>query len=207
MEPLFRGRLVLPDRVIFGRLHHMRSPAGGSGKNATNSLAIMPGPAFDALCEAMLATRPWTDEEATARRLRAWAETYLKTGSLNPGDADGAAEVAAELHVLAQREELDDGSAVGATFFMVHNVSLGRPAGREDRVKDTFHGDGIPARSMRQYRSQPDGWDRVKRRIQRELDIAGLMRGGRSEAAARRWLQRNPDKHARDAPAARQRAG
>jgi hypothetical protein len=36
--------------------------------------------------------------------------------------------------------------------------------------------------------------------LQYDLDVAGLVRGGRSPSAARRWLERHPDQHAKDAP-------
>jgi len=45
----------------------------------------------------------------------------------------------------------------------------------------------------------------LEHQVQYELDLAALVRGGRKLAATRRWLERHPGMHAKDAPPPRRR--
>jgi hypothetical protein len=129
--------------------------------------------------------------------------------------ADGAAEVAIELAVIGRAiNSPTDAEAVGIVNLMLQNVALGRGAREYDTLRD--HIRGVPARTLRRYRQIASeaggdpGLDALPiyfESLQYRLDLDGLVLAGRSPAAARRWLERHPGKHASDAPPPRRKPG
>lgn len=165
------------------------------GKNST----FVPSPAADALVQRVEALLPWQDVAAVRRMLAAWSTEY--TGSSI--DELRAHDVAEHLALIGRSTDLpgaDDAAAIA--FFMLGNVARGREAAEYDLLRDTVK--GWPARTLRHYRHLHGGIDGLGRflehRVQYELDLAALVRGGRKVAAARRWLERHPGMHAKDAP-------
>lgn len=181
-----------------------------------DAAGIVVGPGPKELLSLLQELRPWSDERLVAKRLRSWADWYWGVGALTPRDADGAAEVAAQLSIWGRATNTpDDQQALGIAFLMVRRVARGRPPTGVDPVSDYVH--GYPPSTMRRWRkvardSAVDGHDDgglslALERLQRELDLAGLVRKGYALANARAWLRRNPGKHARDAPPPRRRRG
>jgi hypothetical protein len=172
---------------------------------------IVPNETAVALAEVVLKHRPWRDENAFAADLRLWARKHWGHGSLEPRMADGASEVASELSVIGRASNPPtDAQALGMTNLMLRNVALGRGPRQYDTLRD--HIRGVPARTLRRYRQQAregggdagvDALPIYFSNLQYRLDLDSLVLGGRSLAAARRWLQRHPGKHASDAPPAR----
>lgn len=167
-----------------------------SGKNATDDdYAFMRTEAFDALDRALDATRPWAVRAATEKALDSWIGLYRP----NLAGHGWHVEIAGHLQRLGSGRNTPDHVAMTAiTLHMIANA-----AARGD-VADL--GDGLdlivnPRRTRRDDRArQVDPAAYRLARIQQDLDIAALVRGGRQPQAARRWLRSNPGKHAVDAP-------
>jgi hypothetical protein len=164
------------------------------GKNATNELA--------AILERL---RPWTDRTAMERALRQWTQAH-GWPDLHGREAD----VAQDLYRLGG-EVTADGiwnaappdteTAAGITAFMLRNVAAGRGATEYDLLGDSVK--GVPRRTIRHYRHVHGGVKALGAffaSLQYDIDLAALVHGGRSEAAARRWLERHPELRAKDAP-------
>jgi hypothetical protein len=176
---------------------------------------LVPNEAATSLATAVATHRPWQKEDSFAAALRSWATWHWGEGSLDPGLADGAGEVAAELAIIGRATNPPtDSQAVGIVNLMLQNVALGRRPREYDTLRD--HVKGVPARTLRRYRQlareagEDPGLEALAiylTRLQQRLDLDALVNGGRTEAAARRWLERHPGKHASDAPPARQRRG
>jgi hypothetical protein len=164
---------------------------------------FVPGEGSLALADLVVSLRPWRDEQRVSSALRSWATRYSGEGSLDPGLADGAGAIAQHMRALGGLlEPLDDGSMLSITFAMLQNVARGRDPTEQDLLVD--HVVGIPARTLRRYkqRARESGENPLHLflvALQYDLDVAGLVRGGRSPGAARRWLQRHPGQHAKDA--------
>lgn len=165
------------------------------------------------LATAVLSNRPWQEEDEFAAALRRWATQHWGEGSLDPGLADGAGEVAAELAVIGRATNPpSDAQAVGIVNLMLQNVGRARAAREYDTLRD--HIKGVPERTLRRYRQlareagDDPGLDALPiyfASLQYRLDLDAMVNAGRTEAAARRWLERHPGKHASDAPAPRRK--
>jgi hypothetical protein len=176
---------------------------------------MVPSEAAVSLAIAVIRHRPWRDEATFGAALRNWADEHWWEGALEPRLADGAAEVAAELAIIGRASNPpSDAEALGIVHLMLRNVSLGRGPREYDTLRD--HIKGVPARTLRRYRQRArraqrdpglDALPLFLESLQYRLDLGALVRGGRTEPAARRWLQRNPSRHASDAPPPRQRGG
>jgi hypothetical protein len=123
------------------------------------------------------------------------------------------ADVAVDLEKIgAQWIPLPDAESVtGMTAFSLVNVAAGRAPGDTDMLRQVVK--GIPASTARRYR-QLHGPNEtalfaylghLNRR--RQMDLYRLVKGGRTKAAARRLLERNPGKHFEDLPPPRQPRG
>jgi hypothetical protein len=95
---------------------------------------------------------------------------------------------------------------VGIVNMMLQNVGRARHAREYDTLGD--HIKGVPERTLRRYRQlareagKDPGLDALPiyfSSLQYRLDLYALINAGRTEAAARRWLERHPGKHASDA--------
>lgn len=178
----------------------MRGVGEQRGKNST----FVPSPGADALVQRLEALRPWQDVAAVRRMLAAWSSEYTDT----PVDELRAHDVAEHLAQIGRSTTLPDPDDAAMTaFLMLTNVARGREAAEYDLLRDTVK--GRPARTLRHYRQMYGGIDALGRffehHVQYELDLAALVRGGRSLAATRRWLERHPRMHAKDAPPPRRR--
>jgi hypothetical protein len=146
--------------------------------------------AWDALVELLRETRPWTAEPAVAKHLEAWAAGDVGL----PECLDVAAELAGIGRLPDQRAS--SATALAAlTFDMLHNVQLRRPPWELGSLGDV---PSLPARTRRRHRAEGIAYHR--QRTRRKRNLRELMQGGRSESAARRWLQRHPGQGPRDAP-------
>jgi hypothetical protein len=164
-----------------------------------------------ALAELIVSLSPCKDEEQVARGLRAWANEHWGEGALEPGLADGAGQVAEHMRLLGMLESPPtDSQMLGIAFHMLRNVAAGRGPTDYDLLGD--HIVGFNPRTARRYKQRAraaglnpglDALHQFMASFQYDLDVAALVRAGRTPAAARRWLERNPGKHARDAPAPR----
>jgi hypothetical protein len=77
---------------------------------------------------------------------------------------------------------------------LLHNVLLRRPPSKLSSLIDAR---SVPARTRRRHRAEGMIY---YRRLLRERVLREVMNGSRKEAAAWRWLLRNPGKRAQDAP-------
>lgn len=165
---------------------------------------FVPSEASLALADLVVSLRPWRDERRVASALRSWANSYSGEGSLDPGLADGAGAIAQQMRELGGLvEPPDDGPMLSMTFGMMRNVAAGRDPTEYDSLGD--HVVGFPARTLRRYKQRAREAEENALRLflaafQYDLDVAALVHGGRSAAAARRWLERHPGQHAKDAP-------
>jgi hypothetical protein len=101
---------------------------------------------------------------------------------------------------------------LGIVFHMMRNVAMRRAPTEYDLLGDIVR--GVPDRTLRRYRQRVreaggnpgvEALGDFMESLQYDLDLAELVRTGRSRAAARRWLQRHPGSHAKDAPPPRSR--
>ena len=144
--------------------------------------------------------RPWTDEAEVARVLARWGEGRKGCEKL----ADGHyREVAYHLRLIGRsRTPVTPEHVDGIAFFMIHNLVSDREV--TDYGDGFQHIKGAPSertrRRYRKYFGSQAGWQWMRDSLQYDMDVAGLVNGGRSPAAARQWLLRNPGKHAKDAP-------
>ena len=176
---------------------------------------LVPNDAGLALADLVVSTRPWANERVVAVALRSWAERYTHAGTIDSGLQDGASDVAAEMRLIGRwADPPSNADMIGITFHMLHNVAVGRGATEYDLLRD--HLVGVPERTLRRYRQRVrDAGGNVgveplhdfMASLQYDIDVAALVHQGRTPAAARRWLERHPGKHAKDAPPPRQRRG
>ena len=147
--------------------------------------------------------RPWQDEAAVAAVLEEWGTGRKGCEDLRNGHYR---EVAFHLRLLGRSAEPPTTEQIdGIAFFMIHNLVSGREV--------TEYGDGFEfiigapsERTRRRYRQlfgSEAGWQWMRDSLQFDMNVAGLVKGGRTPAAARRWLERHPGLHAKDAPPAR----
>jgi hypothetical protein len=182
-------------------------------RQAVEDAGMVPSEAALKLLGALIATRPWQDENRTARAIRDWADHHWGEGSLTPRQTDGAADVAGGLSELGRlAPPLTDAQILGAALFMLRNVARSRAPTEDDPLRD--HVVGLPARTARRYRQHAreaglhpgrGGLGLYVRDLQYDIDLAALVHGGRSVHAARRWLERHPHARAKDAPPPRPR--
>lgn len=166
-----------------------------------------------ALAELIVCLSPWKDEERVARGLRAWANEHWGAGALEPGLADGAGQVAEHMRCLGMLESPPSaGQMLGIAFHMLRNVAAGRGPTEYDSLGE--HIVGLNPRTARRYKQRArdaglnpgiDALHLFLASFQYDLDYSALVRAGRMPGAARRWLERNPGKHAKDAPPPRKR--
>lgn len=182
-------------------------------RQLVDEAGFVPSSPMLALAHLIESLSPWTDEEQVSRLLRGWADDHWGDGTLEPGLADGAAQVAEQMRFLGSLPEPPSaGQMLGIAFHMMRNVAAGRGPTEYDSLGD--HIVGINPRTTRRYRHRArhqglnpglDALHLFMASLQYDLDVAALVRGGRTPGAARRWLERNPGKHAGDAPSPRQR--
>lgn len=177
--------------------------------------------ATDKMRQTLDRLRPWANERMVALALREWMQSSLwdhdaETGERIPlrlGDElerDAAAKIAAELHDIGQwAPELKPEQILGAIGFMLRNIVAGREATDYGDGFEVVSGPGAPSARTRQRYASAHGsnavWAWMRESLQYDLDLAGLVHGGRTKGAARRWLERHPGKHAKDAPPPRVR--
>lgn len=171
---------------------------------------IMPGPASEELLTLVVELRPWAKEAAVTARLRSWADRHWGPGSLTPGNADGAAEVAEVLSLYGRAiDPPDEVTALWVTFAMLRRVANKRPPTGSVPVTDYVK--GYPTATTGRWRRRArigfddGGLSLAFERIQREVDLGTLVAKGYTKPNARAWLQRNRGKHAADAPPPRRR--
>ncbi len=167
-------------------------------------------PADDALVELLDGLRPWQDEAAVDHALRDWA-------TARGWSIRDASEVAQELRSLGRYDALhieqrgvpdaglDPESIAGIAAFMLVNVARGR--GATDCGMDAIV--GLPERTRRRYIAThgihaDTAW--MDAHFVYDIALAALIRGGRSEQAARAWIRRNPGRRYTDAPPPRRPA-
>lgn len=184
-------------------------------RQLVDDAGFVPSSTTLALAHLIESLSPWTDEKRVSRSLRGWANEHWSDGVLEPGLADGAAQVAEHMRLLGSlREPPSTGQMLGMAYHMMRNVAAGRGPTEYDTLDD--HIVGINPRTARRYGHRArqaglnpglDALHLFMASLQYDLDVAALVRGGRTPGAARRWLERNPGMHARDAPSPRQRRG
>lgn len=182
-------------------------------RQLVDEAGFVPSDAALAVAELIVSLSPWTDEERVARGLRAWANEHWGEGALEPGLADGAGQVAEHLRLLGMLESPPtDSQMLGIAFHMLRNVAAGRGPTEYDSLGE--HIVGLNPRTARRYKQRAreaglnpgiDALHMFLASFQYDLDYSALVRTGRTPAAARRWLERNPGKHAKDAPPPRRR--
>lgn len=151
--------------------------------------------------------RPWQDEATVATELANWASGRRGSEGLGPGHYR---EVAANLRYIGRSSPVQTTEEIdGIAFHMLRNVMAGREATDYGTSFEFILNKDVPSpRTRRRYtkaHGYMGGLRWMTEQLQYDLDLAALVRGGRSEAAARRWLERNPGKHAKDAPPPRKR--
>ena len=171
---------------------------------------VLHSPADDALVELLDGLRLWEAEAAVDHALRDWANA--RGWSIRD-----ASEVAQELRSLGRYDALhieqrgvpdaglDRESVAGIAAFMLVNLARGRAA--TDYGMDAIV--GIPDRTRRRYIAThgihaDTAW--MDAHLVHDIALAALMRGGRSEQAARAWIRRNPGRRYTDAPPPRRPA-
>jgi hypothetical protein len=134
-------------------------------------------------------TRPWSSEVEVARGLLRWAGDDV--------DKFVCADVA---HWLAEIGRHDATGSDLVMALLTRDLLLTALRGWPLREFEWLYefGAALPARTRRRHRT--DGMGYVRSRARRERTLRALVLGGRTESAARRWMQRNPGKPAKDAP-------
>lgn len=149
--------------------------------------------------------RPWHDEAAVATALATWASGRRGSERLGPGHYR---EVATHLRFIGRGTPVQTTEQIdGIAFLMLRNVMAGREAMDYGTSFEFIHG-APSARTRRRYTQRHGyggGFAWMSEALQYDIDLAALVRGGRSKQAARRWLERNPGKHAKHAPPPRRR--
>lgn len=165
-----------------------------AGGEAAARLRHNPGNAeLDAALDDL---RPWRNRAAVRAVLTAWWQTRIPGSHLDPG---GVEEVATYLSTIASATDLPDAETIGgAVAFMLVNVAQGRDPADGDWLRRTVK--GISPRTARWYHAKYRGdgmadffaWANAGRHVG---DIRGLVAGGMSKAAARKYLERHPGEH------------
>lgn len=172
-----------------------------------DAAGLVPSEGAFALARLVVSTRPWRDENLVASALRDHAGRYWPDGVLDKGLADGAGLVAEQMRAISLAGQVSDENMMGIMFGMLHNVARGRQAAAYDLLGDVVR--GVPKRTIRRYKQRVreaggnpglEALGAFLKSLQFDLDVAELVRRGRTPAAARRWLERHPTKHASDAP-------
>jgi hypothetical protein len=145
-----------------------------------------------ALVGILRGLRPWTRSDVVRNRLHAWTRANVD----RPGCQDVADEIA-RIGRAANLLEWSDDLVADVVHEMLHNVSAGRQPW--EHLGGSLLDDTSLPRSTR-YRHREDGMDYLYQRRSREATLRALVVAGRSEAAARRWMQRHPGKRAGEAP-------
>jgi hypothetical protein len=183
-------------------------------RQTIDAARLVAGPASEELLALLQELRPWANETRVATRLRGWANRHWGENSLSPSDADGADEVAQVLHDFGQDPDPpDDRTVLALASAMLRRVARKRPPTGADPITDNVK--GYPLSTTTRWRkiardAAPNGIDDgglsvAFERIQRELDLDGLIRKGYTRPNAWAWLERNRGKHASSAPPPRRR--
>jgi hypothetical protein len=172
----------------------MKTAGSGTSRNPAKMRQVA------AFHDSLNRLRPWQEEAATAAVLTFIADNRLRAGHYR--------EVASYLRQIGRSDpELRAQQAAGIAGFMLGNLAAGREAtdygGGWDHVVGPDDEPLVPRTTRRHYQ---DVWHWLRESLQYDLDLAALVNGGRSKVAARRWLERHPGKHAKDAPRPRKRA-
>lgn len=136
----------------------------------------------------------------TAAPSRIWQKPL---DPLSSADIAGCLAQLGRLDLDRNPELGSDATVVGIVWHWMANVVRGRGPLEYDLLGD--HIRGFRKRTMRRWRRQTGGTSLAPamERIQRDQDLVGLLRKGYSIGNARRWLQRHPRQHAKDAPVSR----
>lgn len=190
---------------ISGMIPIAQRPDGGLLMPREVIEGFMPGRTLDELVAIVREGRPWQDQPRVATEFVAWSRRHWQ----KPLDPLSSADIAGCLAQLG-RLDLDrnpelgsDATVVGIVWHWMANVVRGRGPLEYDLLGD--HIRGFRKRTMRRWRRQTGGTSLAPamERIQRDQDLVGLLRKGYSIGNARRWLQRHPRQHAKDAPVSR----
>lgn len=153
---------------------------------------------------ALYGLRPWRNRPEVRAVLTSWWQTRIPGSHLDPG---GVEEVATYLSTIGGLVDGEGRSATdpanaetigGMVAFMLVNVAAGRDNADGDWLRRTVK--GIKPRTASWYHAKYRGdgmadffaWANASRH---RGDIRGLVAGGKSMAAARKWLERHPGEH------------
>jgi hypothetical protein len=141
--------------------------------------------------------------------------------TLDPYPTTDAESIAFAVSVMLQnvaegRDPLKSGDVLGRTVFKYLIGPVKSPQGLPypPPLSDPPREPAVPDRTRRHHRQQFGPFGALDHFLQRwasRNDLSALTKGnrlhegGRSEKAARRWLQRNPRTYAKDAPPPRKR--
>lgn len=149
-----------------------------------SSVEMRQSPADGVLVDVLAQLRPWHDDVAVAVKLRGWVEAR----GWAVEDVQGVAD---ELVKLGRHEEQLDAEAVaGITAFMLVNVSHGRTP--RDYGMDPILGISNNSRDGYKRRHGNGALFAWLDASQYGQKLHQLTLHGRTEPAARRWIQRHP---------------
>lgn len=168
----------------------------------------------ETLAAALAPLRPWSNVPAVEGVLRVWGRDHGLDVTGQTDIAGEAAEVLANLGRYKRRgapdPNLTDATIADIAAGVMRNLAAGRA---QDDYGPLIVYEPAQARTLRHQRLAAErrlpGARPVDQRaaaeqgrmerLQRTLDIAELVHGGRTRADAQRWLRDNPGCHARDA--------
>lgn len=149
-------------------------------------------PEFDALDELLARTRPWAGEAEVAAALLVWAGDDV--------DFPQCLDVAGKLAEIGRQNPPYVGGVTRLTRDMLLTLARIGPDPLDHGLLYGFQ--DLPMRTQQRHRAEGPAYVQARRR--RELDLRALIAGGRTESAARRWMQRwkqrNPGKPIPAAP-------
>jgi hypothetical protein len=152
--------------------------------------------------DALEARRPWRARAAVENALQDWWDGHYRQHPMR-GDV---AEVAGQLEAIGAtwRPLPDAESIAGMAAVMLVNVGAGRRFDDGDFLRQIVV-KGVPASTARRLHATHrghgmDDFSAWLAGVGYRRDLAALVAGGKSEATARRWLQRHPDQHAPASP-------
>ncbi len=154
------------------------------------------GEEYDSLVTLIRGSRPWSKEPDVAALLREWA-----AGNFELTECLDVAAKLARIGREPNQGAWPDTLVASLTYLMLRTVQQGGSPWDFDSLADAPN---LPDRTRRRHREEGMAYCYQRRR--RDLALRDLMLGGRSESAARKWLQRNPGIEAHEAPPPRPRS-